>query len=162
MLATMSRLRRYLKRALIVIAILLALFALRLAVESRRSRTAPQLGATDGELRPCPSSPNCVSSQSQAEQRGIQPLRLAPSATMLDIKAALERMPGTRIIESRDGYLRAECQTLLFRFIDDLELVAHPDGIVHVRSASRVGHSDLGANRRRVERLRTLLQPLSP
>ncbi len=64
---------------------------------------------------------------------------------------------GGKIEEEHDGYLWATFASRLFRFVDDVEFrMVSIDGIIHVRSASRVGYSDLGVNRRRVERLRTL------
>ena len=70
----------------------------------------------------------------------------------------VKESPRTLIVEETDEYLRAECRSALFRFVDDLELQLRPnEGIIAVRSASRVGYSDLGANRRRVEALRAML-----
>jgi len=70
-------------------------------------------------------------------------------------------MSGAAVVVSEDSYLRAEFSTMFFRFVDDLELLADPDaGVIHVRSASRVGTWDLGLNRRRVEDLRRRLATL--
>jgi uncharacterized protein (DUF1499 family) len=67
-------------------------------------------------------------------------------------------MPRTRIVRETADYLHAECRSTLFGFIDDLELNLRPtEGIIAVRSASRLGYSDFGANRRRIERLRASL-----
>jgi uncharacterized protein (DUF1499 family) len=64
---------------------------------------------------------------------------------------------GGKIQEEHDGYLWTTFTSRLFRFVDDVEFrMVSTDGIIHVRSASRVGYSDLGVNRRRVEKLRTL------
>jgi uncharacterized protein (DUF1499 family) len=72
-------------------------------------------------------------------------------------------MPRTRIRRDESGYLHAECQSRLFRFTDDLELrLDAARGVIHVRSASRVGHSDLGANRKRVEALRRAVEESGP
>jgi uncharacterized protein (DUF1499 family) len=74
---------------------------------------------------------------------------------MQGLHTVLETMPKARIIESDPLYIHAIFTSRLFGFVDDLELqVVAPQGIVHVRSASRVGHWDWGANRRRVETLR--------
>lgn len=70
---------------------------------------------------------------------------------------------GGRIVASDSNYLRAEFSSRLFRFVDDLELLWNPvEGHFDLRSASRVGTSDLGANRRRVEMLRGLLARATP
>ena len=68
-------------------------------------------------------------------------------------------LPGARLVSATDTYLHARVSTRWLRFVDDLELLLDPEaGLIHVRSASRVGHWDLGANRRRVERLRRELE----
>lgn len=113
----------------------------------------------DPILAPCPPSPNCVSSLARDPSRHVEPLRFSgdPDAAWQRLREALGRLPGTRIVADVGGRLRAESRTRWLRFVDDLELVLVPDAhLVHVRSASRVGWSDLGANRRRVERLRRL------
>lgn len=72
-------------------------------------------------------------------------------------EAALE-IPGIRLVDDRNDYLRFEAVTRLCRFVDDLECLADPTNkVIHVRSASRIGHSDLGANRRRIEQIRAHL-----
>jgi uncharacterized protein (DUF1499 family) len=74
------------------------------------------------------------------------------------IVATVERLARTRVVVNTEGYLRAESKSWLFGFVDDLELEVRPnENVIAVRSASRVGRSDMGVNRRRVERLRRLL-----
>jgi len=87
----------------------------------------------------------------------VVPLRLVgdPAQSWDALRDAIARRPRTRIVASDDRYLHAECRTRLLGFVDDLELLRQAfGGTVAVRSASRVGRSDLGANRRRVEALR--------
>ena len=116
------------------------------------------LGATDGRLAPCPDTPNCVSSQADAgSPRFVAPLSYTgdPAAAWGRLVAAVSDGIRATTVEQSDGYLRAECVTPLLRFVDDLECLLDADAsLIHVRSASRVGRSDLGANRKRVERLR--------
>ena len=125
--------------------------------------TAPapeDLGMPSGRLAPCPSSPNCVCSEDPATRSFVEPIRLAGPTDEVQrrLKAALEALPRTRVVAEEPGYLRAECRSRFLGFVDDLELrVDRVAGVVHVRSASRVGHSDLGVNRARVERLRRAL-----
>lgn len=110
---------------------------------------------------PCPSSPNCVSSRAPDAGHRVEPfaLRVPGAEAWAVAKRAVAAMPRTRIVDDRPGYLRAEATSLLFRFVDDLELALAEDGRrLDVRSASRVGYSDLGANRKRVEALRTALR----
>jgi uncharacterized protein (DUF1499 family) len=73
-------------------------------------------------------------------------------------RSAVANFSRTRIVDETADYLHAECQSVIFRFVDDLELQIRPaENSIAVRSASRLGHSDLGANRRRVEALRSEL-----
>jgi uncharacterized protein (DUF1499 family) len=124
------------------------------------------LGVRDGRLAPCPTSPNCVSSQAPAEdaEHHVAPLPFPPSVQGDPARAweALERavraLERTTVVTVRPNYLHAEASTALLGFIDDLECLL--DGaarVIHVRSASRVGYSDLGVNRKRVETLRARL-----
>lgn len=111
-------------------------------------------------LAPCPAKPNCVSSEAKDASQKIEPYLLAVSEeeAWKVIKETLKKMPRTKIVEEGPGYLHAECRSTVFRFVDNLELLAKPGGeVIAVRSASVTGYSDLGVNRRRVEKLRGLL-----
>lgn len=113
------------------------------------------LGVKDGELAACPGSPNCVNSQSDDSKSKIEPL---PMKTIAEIKKVVESMERTTIIEETDNYLYAEFQSKLMGFVDDLEFyVDSAANIVQVRSASRLGQSDAGVNRKRVEEIRSKL-----
>lgn len=118
----------------------------------------PKVQLVDGKLRACPKSPNCVSSEGDSTSPRIEPLAFQglPEKAWGDLKETIRGMGG-KIQEEHDGYLWATFTTKLFRFVDDVEFrMVSSDGIIHVRSGSRVGYSDLGVNRRRVEKLRTL------
>lgn len=114
------------------------------------------LGVKNGMLAPCPSSPNCVSSQSSDEKHAVEPIPFAGPmenavAQMKDVIASMRR---ATVITKEGTYLHAEFWTFL-GFVDDVEL--YFDGnrkVIHIRSASRVGYSDFGVNRRRVEAMR--------
>lgn len=117
------------------------------------------LGADGGRLAPCPDSPNCVSSQADPEDSHyIEPMAYIDGASDQTYEAVAEYLldlPRTNIVTKQKTYLHVECTSMIFRFVDDLEIVFdHEAQLVHFRSASRVGHSDLGANRRRVEKLK--------
>ena len=119
------------------------------------------LGLREGRLAPCPSSPNCVSSGASDEQHAIDGFAFStsPGDAWNAARAAVAQLPRTEIISQTDDYLHAESTTALMRYVDDVELqLRSGDGVIAVRSASRVGHSDMGANRERVEALRTLLE----
>lgn len=108
-------------------------------------------------LAPCPQSPNCVSSQSPDADHFVEPI--AYHGALEDAKARLvqilDSLPRMRIVKNEAAYLHAEFTSLIFRFIDDLEFALDDSQkVIHVRSASRVGYSDLGANRKRIEALR--------
>ncbi len=144
----------------LLLALVLA-FVVRLALFGSISRQMVGPQWTGGPLASCSEKPNCVSSFSDTEEHAIEPLASGADAApaMQRVAEAIAAMPRTVIVRSEPNYLHAECTSALFRFVDDLELFLYrePDrdaAVLHVRSASRVGYSDLGANRRRVESLR--------
>ena len=113
------------------------------------------LGVKDGQLAPCPSSPNCVSSQAIDKRHRIAPLSFSdqPQAAFDRLKLVVSRRNDATVIEERADYLRLELRTTLF--VDDGEFFLDPaNRIIHVRSASRLGYSDLGKNRSRIEEIR--------
>jgi uncharacterized protein (DUF1499 family) len=124
------------------------------------SGTKPDLGINNGDLIPCPETPNCVNSQTIDEKHYIQPLDYKGTQQEAQYKLLqiLESEKRTKIIVTQRHYIRAEFRSALFRFVDDVEFYfpkeTRNEKIIHVRSASRVGHSDLGVNRRRIERIR--------
>ena len=119
----------------------------------------PGLGVQEGRLAACPASPNCVSSQADDDRHRIAPLALRgePDVAWARLREILAARTDTRVAESRADYFRAEFRTRL-GFVDDGEFALDREaGVIHVRSASRVGYSDLGKNRERVEELREAL-----
>ena len=126
------------------------------------SGTRPaDLGIKDGRLAACPSTPNCVSSDAADSAHAIAAFQLVapPADAWRTLRAALDSLPRTKIIIVSDDYLHAECSSAVFGFVDDLELHLRPlQNSIAVRSAARLGHSDFGVNRKRVENLRLLLR----
>lgn len=115
------------------------------------------LGVHDGRLKPAPSTPNAVSSQATDEAHRIAPLSYRGTAeqAMKSLKALIERTPRASIVEARPDYLYVEFTSALLGFVDDVEFYFPPSApIIDVRSASRIGYSDLGVNRKRIEALR--------
>lgn len=115
----------------------------------------------DGRLQPCPDRPNCVSSFGSVEDAThyIEPF-VADEARWVALPDLITAQSSLRIVEQQQHYIRAEATTRILRFVDDLEFLFRPDQeLIHVRSASRVGYSDFGANRERVENIRLQLQP---
>ena len=113
------------------------------------------IGVQDGRLTACPESPNCVSSFESDAKHGIQPLQ----ASLRQVERVLLGLDEANIVESSDGYLYAEFTSRLMRYVDDVEFLEDSTaGVIHVRSASRLGYSDLGVNRKRIENIRGLLK----
>jgi uncharacterized protein (DUF1499 family) len=146
--------------ALWLCAGVVTLLLLRLVMLSWNSRPPTTLGTGAGRLAPCPQSPNCVSSRATDDAHLIEPLVVdgGQEAAVEIARHVIASMPRSRVVTVDGGYIHAEFKSRLFRFVDDLELL-YDDQIpgFDVRSASRVGHSDLGVNRRRVESLRSRL-----
>jgi len=119
------------------------------------------LGVKAGKLAPCPSSPNCVISQGDADaEHAIAPLAYSgdPAAAMARLVAVVKAMPRTAVVESTDSYLYTEFTSQWMGYVDDVEFYLDPDAsAIQVRSASRLGQSDLGVNRKRVEAIRQAL-----
>ena len=113
------------------------------------------LGVKDGKLAACPGTPNCVNSQSNDAQSKIEPL---PAQSIAEIKNAIASMDRATIIEETDNYLYAEFKSKLMGYVDDVEFYLDDANTVQVRSASRLGKSDLGVNRKRVEEIRSKLK----
>ncbi|NJL91681.1 MAG: DUF1499 domain-containing protein [Coleofasciculaceae cyanobacterium SM2_1_6] len=115
------------------------------------------LGVNAGKLAACPDSPNCVNSQEQNELHKIDPLTYTASKpeAIAKLKEVINSLPRTKIITETEDYLYAEFATPLMGFVDDVEFY-FDDGakVIHVRSASRLGKSDLGVNRDRIEVIR--------
>lgn len=136
---------------------LAGLAILSLAVLSNMAVRPTNLGATNGRLAECPATPNCVSSQTERDDRRMEPLPFSgdPQEALERLRQTVEALPRTHVVTAVDGYLHVECTTALFRFVDDVEFLVDPSrSVIHFRSASRVGRSDLGANRRRIETIR--------
>lgn len=113
------------------------------------------LGVKDGKLAPCPGTPNCVNSQSDDAQSKIAPL---PGVSIAEVKKVVTAMAGATVIEETDNYLYAEFKSKLMGYVDDVEFYLDSNtNSIQVRSASRLGKSDLGVNRKRIEEIRSKL-----
>jgi uncharacterized protein (DUF1499 family) len=123
---------------------------------------AGKVEARAGQLAPCPASPNCVSSLAPADdaEHHVAPISVGADRqlALVALRRAATGLPGATLAALGPDYLRVECSSAVFGFVDDLEITLDPAlPLAHVRSASRVGHSDLGVNRERVEALRAAL-----
>ena len=124
----------------------------------------PKLGIESGRLKPCPDTPNCVSSQTTDQQHFIEPILVTatPDGTRDMILKTLDEFNRVKVVEVQAGYIHAEFTSLIFRFVDDVEFyfpASESDVVrVDIRSASRIGRSDLGANRKRMEAIRQKIE----
>ena len=134
------------------------------------SGAAPaRLGVSGGRLQPPSRTPNSVSSQAdlypdhpQRAYAAMEPLRFAgdPAAAMQRLIGVVKALDRTTIVEEKPEYLRAESATPLLKFKDDLEFwLDAPAGVIHFRSASRLGRKDFGVNRTRMETIQARFTP---
>ena len=144
---------------IISLFLLLSILIFSLSISSRKQ---PELGLSNKRLQACPATPNCVCSEWQGQVAYIEPISysIAHAAAWASIRQAVINSGG-EIVAEQDNYLHARYVTPLLRFVDDVELRLDEDQhLIHVRSASRVGHSDLGTNRKRIHNLRKLFYQL--
>ena len=151
------------------VLIVVALIPLLLGGCGTMSKEAPEnLGIREGRFVPCPDSPNCISSTITDDDSHYLPPFPYSDAGLDSREVALNRIveiletptrETIRITQTEDDYIRAEFVTRIWRFVDDVEFFFPEDeSVIHFRSASRVGYSDLGANRKRIERILSLLK----
>ena len=137
--------------------ILLSIVMLNMLISGCAGVRPVNLGIKGGKLAACPSWPNCVSSQSTDREHAVEPLSFLGTVTEAHdgVKKIILSMKRARIITETDSYIHAEFTSAVFRFVDDVEFQFDEGAkIIHVRSASRLGRSDLGVNRKRVEDIR--------
>ena len=155
--------KKFLPRFLRKIVIISIVMLMGLAMLSYFSPSAPELGVTNGKLSPCPDGDNCVCSMVESEEDTMEPIPFAnqeastqaESSRLKDLIAT--NFPRATLITDEDNYLRYEFRSLIFRFVDDVELLFdEQQKMINFRSASRVGKSDLGANRKRMEKIKEL------
>lgn len=118
------------------------------------------LGVIDNQLSKCPDKPNCVTSFKHDEEHFLEPIEIVSNKERahLKITGILTKNSSAKIITSSPDYIHAEFTSAIFKFIDDVEFYFGVDKKVHFRSASRKGHSDLGANKKRIEDIRFKFQ----
>lgn len=121
-------------------------------------------GLDEGRLAPCPSTPNCVSSQADPgdEEHYVAPLPLggrSAEQALARLVEIVQAEPRTAVVQRDGAWLHATWTSLTWRYVDDVEFAVDTDaGVVHVRSSSRVGSTDFGVNRKRVQRIRDAWQ----
>jgi uncharacterized protein (DUF1499 family) len=158
-----------LRKPLRIAAALIAIIALSVVIGGCMglfSGTRPDdLGVRDARLAPAKRTPNNVSSQADRNadaQHYIEPLRYSgdPRQAWAALRRVVDGMPRVRVIASDANYLYAEFSSRLMGYVDDTEFyLDEKAGVIHVRSASRLGRSDFGVNRERIETIRAHLKP---
>lgn len=145
-----------------IVALIVVLFVGFFVYVNISNKLPEGLGLTDGELMPCPSSPNCVSTQASPEdvEHYAEPIVYTGDRmkTQLLIESFILNNGNAHLVSSTLGYVHFEVKSPLVGYIDDVEFyLPAADSVVHVRSASRVGYSDFGTNRERVRQIQSLL-----
>jgi len=153
---------RALRRVLLAAAILLAAIVVGGAMDLFAGKRPDSLGVQDGRLAPCKPTPNCVSSQADRSDTThyVTPLPAGddPARAFATLKRIVRETPRVKVVRDDAGYLYAEYRSRLFQFVDDVEFwLDARAGVIHVRSASRLGQGDLGVNRKRIEDIRARL-----
>jgi len=146
------------RRMILTLVFIGLIVVMLLASKSVMSSRPDDLGTKEGRLAGCPDSPNCVSTTATDDEHSVAPLTFDGTAeeAMTRLKGVIENMPRTVVVTATESYLHAEFTTRLFRYTDDVEFqVNAEENTIQIRSASRIGYSDLGANRIRVEAVRT-------
>lgn len=114
----------------------------------------------DDKIKVCPATDNCVSSlKNEARERQVAhfPIQVDFVQSKTRLKEVIAELPRTKLISESEKYLHFTFTSLIFRFVDDVEFeLDETKNIIHVRSASRVGRSDLGVNAKRVAQIRRL------
>jgi uncharacterized protein (DUF1499 family) len=148
-------------KSVLAMAMLFGIGIVGLASMSWFAKKPGSLGLTeDGKLRPCGNKPNCVCTFEKRETHAIDPLTvIADDSIMSKIRDVVDAMPRSMLVDKQNNYLHFEFRSRWFRFVDDVEIAwIRETDTLHFRSASRSGHSDLGVNRRRVERIKAAIQ----
>ena len=123
------------------------------------TKSKKPIGIVDGKFHPCPDTPNCVSTQAADNKHKIDPIQYSGSLSEAKEKIVkiINSLKRSKIITNKENYIHAEFRTATFRFVDDVEfLFDDSEKIIHFRSRARVGYSDMGVNRKRMENIRNM------
>jgi len=145
------------KTAALIILLLIIAFGALLTFQNLKTPT--HLGVKDGKLAPMPSKPNAVSSQTNIADKKVEPLmfKASPEETLKAVQEVLATMGGNEVQTQESDYIYTVFTTPTMRYHDDVEVYLDTDAqLLHFRSQSRAGHSDMGVNRKRYEAFREL------
>ena len=154
------------KFILIILGSLFTLFCIYFFILGFKSQSGQAIGLVNNRLSACPNTPNCQCSEFPKQQgHYLPPITLAPDdkteTAMENIKAVIHETGG-KVLHVDHQYLAATYTSRLFRFVDDVEVRLDSENkVIHLRSASRMGHSDLGVNKKRLQLIKSLYQDYS-
>jgi uncharacterized protein (DUF1499 family) len=139
----------------LIITILLATSCSGDAPKSLGVTTTKTTGQSKRTLRACPETPNCITSyiHNGSKDHYMPPIKFKSFTSKARDKVItyLEESSNIKIIKKSDSYIYAEVTSMIFRFVDDMELYFSSEGVLHFRSASRIGRSDFGANKSHIK-----------
>ena len=141
----------------LIVALIVLSPVIVLAILSAVATKPKNLGVVDGRLAACPNSPNCVSTQDADSRHKMEAIAFdtSPDNALRRLKAAIATIPRMNIVTQTEDYICKEATSPIFRFTDDVEFFLDRQAkVIHFRSASRIGYSDMGANRARMEKIR--------
>ena len=154
------------KTVFIILPTLIVAFIFLLFNFQTISRAGEASGLVEGRLSKCPNKPNCVCSEHKDDtSHYIDPIIIPQNITFDTfslLKNVIQDMGGNVQVES-DNYLAATFTSAIFKFVDDLEIrIDSTQKAIHIRSASRVGYSDMGVNKKRTKLLKKLFNNKVP
>ena len=155
---------KHMSRLIAIAFVILLNLTVNLVFPATSWADSSNLGVSNNHLTACPTSPNCVVSQNADSKHAIDPIsyhvdRDTAKKTVLKV---LTVVPRTEVIENTDDYIHALSKSRIFKFTDDVEFYfPKNENVIHIRSASPIGDSDLGVNRRRMEQIRLAMQDLN-
>lgn len=153
--------KKFLALITTVILILIAGFYYHLTQQAELSKIAPKLGMKNNKLLPCPESPNCVNSEFKNLSSSVEAIPFPKNySTLSDLKEKIKiliLLNNGNLLSESSNYLHFEFMTSRLKFVDDVEIrFDEKMKLIHIRSASRVGYSDMDANKKRYKILRDI------
>jgi uncharacterized protein (DUF1499 family) len=144
-----------------IIVIVIIIFFLLVFVKSMIFSKPKELGVKDGKLEPCPNSPNCISTQADSNDKEHFMIPLSYTTSRDEAKQKIidiiKNLPRTKIITEKEDYIHSTFTSRLMHYVDDVEFYFDDKAkLIHFRSASRVGYSDMGVNKARMEEITKL------
>lgn len=154
--------RTHMKTALLIILFIVISFVIYLFILGVNSKSKDVPNFINGHLSKCPETPNCFSTENKNHTgHYISPINISEenksnSDSLLILKEIIQSMGG-EIKTEKEHYFSSTFTSNIFGFVDDLEIrIDNIESVIHIRSASRVGRSDMGVNKKRIELIKQL------